>query len=208
MIAALAGVVNDHKCANRHEHDCGEDNYKGGLHLRPRYCGAPETASERRRRSGLHQQGAPHYLLPGWGHPHMKRRQFIAFLCVAVSGWPLATLAQVPSKRSLVSGLEVPTAPAVAPATAPVEVPPLPRPRPSLRPPISDNTAALISAFRHQYGEGPVAISPALSRIAQEQANAMAEIGFARSQCIGTILASDQPKPLYAGRREYCLWPC
>ncbi len=29
MIAALAGVVHDHKCANRHEHDCGEDNYKG-----------------------------------------------------------------------------------------------------------------------------------------------------------------------------------
>ena len=38
----------------------------------------------------------------------------------------------------------------------------------------SDNPAVLISAFRHQHGEGPVAISPALTRVAQEQANAMA----------------------------------
>ena len=34
--------------------------------------------------------------------------------------------------------------------------------------------AVLISAFRHQHGEGPVAISPALTRVAQAQANAMA----------------------------------
>jgi uncharacterized protein YkwD len=32
----------------------------------------------------------------------------------------------------------------------------------------------LISAFRQQHGEGPVAISGMLTRIAQEQANAMA----------------------------------
>jgi uncharacterized protein YkwD len=56
--------------------------------------------------------------------------------------------------------------------TAPIEAPPLPRPRPSLHP--SDNPAVLISAFRHQHGEGPVAISPALTRVAQAQANAMA----------------------------------
>ena len=71
------------------------------------------------------------------------------------------------------------TAPAVTPAigpidTAPIEAPPLPRPRPSLRATIADGAAALISAFRQQHGEGSVAISPALTRIAQEQANAMA----------------------------------
>jgi uncharacterized protein YkwD len=32
----------------------------------------------------------------------------------------------------------------------------------------------LISAFRHQHGEDPVVINAALTRIAQEQANAMA----------------------------------
>jgi len=63
------------------------------------------------------------------------------------------------------------TAPAVA---APSEAPPLPRPRPSLRATAADGAAALITAFRQQHGEGSVAISPALTRIAQEQANAMA----------------------------------
>ena len=58
--------------------------------------------------------------------------------------------------------------------TAPIENPPLPRPRPSLHDVIGDNPAALISAFRHQHGEESVTISPALTRIAQEQANAMA----------------------------------
>jgi len=63
------------------------------------------------------------------------------------------------------------TAPAV---TTPIEAPPLPRPKPSLRATVADAAAALISAFRQQHGEGSVAISPALTRIAQEQANAMA----------------------------------
>jgi uncharacterized protein YkwD len=57
---------------------------------------------------------------------------------------------------------------------APSEAPPLPRPRPSLRATAADGAAALITAFRQQHGEGSVAISPALTRIAQEQANAMA----------------------------------
>jgi hypothetical protein len=75
--------------------------------------------------------------------------------------------------------LEVPIAPVVASVivpidSAPIEAPPLPRPRPALRDAISDNPAALISAFRHQHGEGSVAISGALTHIAQEQANTMA----------------------------------
>ena len=55
--------------------------------------------------------------------------------------------------------------------TAPIEAPPLPRPKPSVT---GDNPAALISAFRRQHGEGSVTIDGALTRIAQEQANAMA----------------------------------
>jgi len=57
---------------------------------------------------------------------------------------------------------------------APIENPPLPRPKPSLRDVTGENPAVLISAFRHQHGEGSVAISAALTGIAQEQANAMA----------------------------------
>ena len=57
--------------------------------------------------------------------------------------------------------------------TAPIEAPPLPRPKPSLHYVTGDNPAAQISAF-HQHGEGSVAISPALTRVVQEQANAMA----------------------------------
>jgi uncharacterized protein YkwD len=56
----------------------------------------------------------------------------------------------------------------------PIENPPLPRPKPSLLDAIGDNPAVLISAFRHQHGEDSVVISAALTRIAQEQANAMA----------------------------------
>ena len=69
--------------------------------------------------------------------------------------------------------LEVPISPVVALADALVEVP-LPRPRPSLRDTVGENPVVLISAFRQQHGEGPVAISGMLTRIAQEQANAMA----------------------------------
>jgi len=58
--------------------------------------------------------------------------------------------------------------------TAPIENPPLPRPKPSWLDATGDNPAMLISAFRHQHGEEIVAISPSLTRIAQEQANAMA----------------------------------
>jgi uncharacterized protein YkwD len=75
------------------------------------------------------------------------------------------------------SALAITTAPnaAIGPIeTAPIESPPLPRPRPPLRDTVADGAATLISAFRQQHGEGPVAISPALTRIAQEQANAMA----------------------------------
>ena len=80
---------------------------------------------------------------------------------------------------SLDNALTVPIAPAVAPAilpsdTAPIEAPPLPHPKPSLDHVTGNNPAALISAFRHQHGEGSVAINGALTRIAQEQANAMA----------------------------------
>jgi uncharacterized protein YkwD len=76
------------------------------------------------------------------------------------------------------NALAITTAPAVTPAigpidTAPIEAPPLPRPRP-LRDTAADGAAALISAFRQQHGEGSVAVSGALTRIAQEQANAMA----------------------------------
>jgi hypothetical protein len=62
--------------------------------------------------------------------------------------------------------------------TAPIEAPPLPRPRPSLRDTVADGAAALISAFRQQHGEGSVAVNGALTRIAQEQANAMAGVTY------------------------------
>ena len=69
--------------------------------------------------------------------------------------------------------LEVPISPVVAPADALIEVP-LPPPRPPLRDTVGENPVVLISAFRQQHGQGPVAISGVLTRIAQEQANAMA----------------------------------
>ncbi|MGB9385354.1 MAG: CAP domain-containing protein [Pseudolabrys sp.] len=74
------------------------------------------------------------------------------------------------------NALAVPIPPAVTSTivptdTAPIEAPPLPRPKPSVT---GDNPAALISAFCRQHGEGSVTIDGALTRIAQEQANAMA----------------------------------
>ena len=56
----------------------------------------------------------------------------------------------------------------------PIENPLLPRPKPSIHDVTDENPTILISAFRHQHGEESVAISPVLTRIAQEQANAMA----------------------------------
>jgi uncharacterized protein YkwD len=41
----------------------------------------------------------------------------------------------------------------------------------------AQSPAELISSYRHQHGEGKVTIDPALSRIAQEQAKAMATTG-------------------------------
>jgi uncharacterized protein YkwD len=62
----------------------------------------------------------------------------------------------------------------VQPDAAPIENPPLPRPKPPLLEATGENPAVLISAFRHQHGEDTVVINAALTRIAQEQANAMA----------------------------------
>src|SRR5262249_41976296 len=55
-----------------------------------------------------------------------------------------------------------------------IENPPLPRPKPPLLGDTGDNPAVLISAFRHQHGEDSVVTSAALTRVAQEQADAMA----------------------------------
>jgi hypothetical protein len=57
---------------------------------------------------------------------------------------------------------------------APIENPPLPRPKPLLLERAGDNPAVLISDFRHKHGEDSVVTNIALTRIAQEQANAMA----------------------------------
>jgi hypothetical protein len=68
------------------------------------------------------------------------------------------------------NALAVSIVPGVAPAvvppdTAPIEAPPLPRPKPSLHYVTDDNPAALISAFRHQHGEGSVAVTAVGCRV-------------------------------------------
>ena len=55
-------------------------------------------------------------------------------------------------------------------AATPIENPPLPRPKPSIDVVADEHPAILISAFRHHHGEESVAISPVLTRIAQEPA--------------------------------------
>ena len=114
----------------------------------------------------------------------MRAPRHAAIAAMALTAFTHAAAQDVgifnPDARGIISSpdaLEVPISPVVAPAVVPfdtaIEVP-LPRPRPPLRDTIGENPVVLISAFRQQHGEGPVAISGMLTRIAQEQANAMA----------------------------------
>jgi hypothetical protein len=80
--------------------------------------------------------------------------------------------------------------------TVPIENPPLPRPRPLSLDVTGDNPAVLISTFRHQHGEGSVAISAALTGIAQEQAKCHGDARLARSQCTGPVFKPDRSQRL------------
>jgi len=86
-----------------------------------------------------------------------------------------------PGARPIVVAADEPAPPepaqAAPPASTevtPIESPPLPRPRPPSADVPRDNPAAMISAFRRQHGQGPVASNATLTRLAQQQANAMA----------------------------------
>jgi hypothetical protein len=43
MLGALAGVVHDRQCADRQQHNCGEDNQQWPLHRDLDDCGTPEA---------------------------------------------------------------------------------------------------------------------------------------------------------------------
>jgi hypothetical protein len=92
--------------------------------------------------------------------------------------------------------------------TAPIEAPPLPRSKPSLHYVTGDNPAALISAFRHQHEEGSVTISPALTRVAQEQANAMAVRDLLDHNALATsVFETLRPSALVVLRFPQYGWP-
>jgi uncharacterized protein YkwD len=110
---------------------------------------------------------------------HAPRLAAIGLVALTASAHAVEQNALNPD-ASADNALVTTTAPAVTPAigsidTASIESPPLPRPRPPLRDTVADGAAALISAFRQQHGEGSVVVNGALTRIAQEQANAMAK---------------------------------
>mgnify|MGYP003694428665 CR=1 FL=1 len=88
-----------------------------------------------------------------------------------------------------------------------VFAPPLPRPKPSLHYATGDNPAALISAFRHQHGEGSVAIDR-LTRVAQEQANAMAVRDLLDHNALVTsVFGTLRPSALVVLRFPQYGWP-
>ena len=110
---------------------------------------------------------------PNGGMALMRAPRHAAIAVMALTAFTHAAAQDVgifnPDAREIISSpdaLEVPISPVVGPAVVPfdtalIEVP-LPRPRPPLRDIIRENPVALISAFRQQHGEGPVAISGVL----------------------------------------------